>query len=91
MWGGGGFWEEGYSGRIIGQKPPLKPKEVWAIRTRLQMLSEVRDLALFNLAIDSKLRASDLVAISVGDVSISGRVRDRVIIQRRPADPCNSN
>ncbi|MCA1408947.1 hypothetical protein I6F26_32805 [Ensifer sp. IC3342] len=39
------------SGRIIGQKPPLKPKEVWAIRTRLQMLSAVRDLALFNLAI----------------------------------------
>jgi hypothetical protein len=50
------------SGRIIGQKPPLKPKEVWAIRTRLQMLGAVRDLALFKLAIDSKLRACDLVA-----------------------------
>ncbi|MGK9337963.1 tyrosine-type recombinase/integrase [Sinorhizobium meliloti] len=76
------------SGRIIGQKPPLKPKEVWAIRTRLQMLGAVRDLALFNLAIDSKLRACDLVAISVGDVSISGRVRERaIIIQRKTGRP----
>lgn len=56
------------SGRIIGQKPPLKPKEVCAIRTRLQLLGAMRDLALFNLAIDSKLRACDLVAILVGDV-----------------------
>lgn len=68
------------SGRIIGQKPPLNPKEVWAIRTRLQMSGAVRDLALFNLAIDSKLRACDLVAISVADVAISGSVRDRAII-----------
>ncbi|SDZ46365.1 hypothetical protein SAMN04244576_06046 [Sinorhizobium meliloti] len=76
------------SGRIIGQKPPLKPKEVWAIRTRLQMLGAVRDLALFNLAIDSKLRACDLVAISVGDVSISGRVRDRaIIVQKKTGRP----
>ncbi|RVP09720.1 integrase [Sinorhizobium meliloti] len=71
------------SGRIIGQRPPLKPKEVWAIRTRLQMLGAVRDLALFNLEVDSKLRACDLVAISVGDVSISGRVRDRAIIVQK--------
>ncbi|OAP35056.1 integrase [Sinorhizobium glycinis] len=76
------------SGRIVGQKPPLKPKEVWAIRTRLQLLGAVRDLALFNLAINSKLRACDLVAISVGDVSISGRVRDRaIIIQRKTSRP----
>ncbi|OAP36564.1 integrase [Sinorhizobium glycinis] len=76
------------SGRIIGQKPPLKPKEVWAIRTRLQMLGAVRDLALFNLAIDSKLRACDLVAISVADVAISGRVRERaIIIQRKTGRP----
>lgn len=76
------------SGRIIGQKPPLKPKEVWAIRTRLQMLGAVRDLALFNLAIDSKLRACDLVAISVADVAISGRVRERaIIIQRTTGRP----
>ena len=73
------------SGRIIGQKPPLKPKEVWAIRTRLQMSGAVLDLALFNLAIDSKLRACDLVAISVADVAISGRVRERAIIVQRKA------
>nr|WP_234844013.1 tyrosine-type recombinase/integrase [Sinorhizobium meliloti] len=67
---------------------PLKPKEVWAIRPRLQMLGAVRDLALFNLAIDSKLRACDLVAISVGDVSISGRVRDRaIIVQKKTGRP----
>ncbi|APG95182.1 tyrosine-type recombinase/integrase [Sinorhizobium americanum] len=76
------------SGRIIGQKPPLKPKEVWAIRTRLQMSGAIRDLALFNLAIDSKLRACDLVAISVADVAISGRVRDRaIVIQRKTGRP----
>ncbi|MBB4186212.1 hypothetical protein GGE07_002871 [Sinorhizobium terangae] len=76
------------SGRIIGQKPPLKPKEVWAIPTRLQMLGAVRDLALFNLAIDSKLRACDLVAISVADVAICGRVRDRaIIIQKKTGRP----
>ena len=80
------------SGSIIGQKPPLKPKEVWATRTRLQMSGAVRDPALFNLAIDSKLRACDLVAISVADVAISGRVRDRaMIIQRKTGRPCNSN
>lgn len=92
---GGGFWRKAMSswnsGRIIGQKPPLKPKEVWAIRTRLQMLGAVRDLALFNLAIDSKLRACDLVAISVGDVSISGRVRDRaIIVQKKTGRPVSS-
>ena len=63
----------------------MKPKEVWAIRTRLQMSGAVRDLALFNLAIDSKLRACDLVAISVADVAISGRVRERAIIVQRKA------
>ena len=47
-------------GRLTGQKPPLKLREIWAIRTRLQMSSNVRELVLFNLAIDSKLRACDL-------------------------------
>ncbi|MCO5964802.1 hypothetical protein NAG74_23640 [Sinorhizobium meliloti] len=57
-----------------------------------QMLGAVRDLALFNLAIDSKLRACDLVAISVGDVSISGRVRDRaIIVQKKTGRPVQSN
>ena len=70
------------------RKPPLKPKEVWAVRTRLQMSGAVRDLALFNLAIESKLRACDLVAISVADVAISGRARERaIIIQRKTGRP----
>jgi hypothetical protein len=49
-------------GRLVGQKRPLRPKEVWAIRVRLQMKHRGRDLAMFNLAIDSKLRGCDLVA-----------------------------
>jgi hypothetical protein len=55
-------------GRLIGQKRPLKPKEVWAIRARLQLERRARDLALFNLAIDSKLRGCDLVRLMVEDV-----------------------
>jgi hypothetical protein len=51
-------------GRLIGQKRPLKPKDVWAIRVRLQLQGRKRDLALFNLAIDSKLRGCDLVISS---------------------------
>jgi integrase len=73
---------------LKGQKRPLKPKEVWAIRIRLEMAAEPRNLALFNLAIDSKLRACDLVAIKVDDVCLSGRVRDRaIIIQRKTKRP----
>jgi integrase len=73
---------------IVGQKPPLKPREVWSIRTRLQVSGAIRDLALFDLAIDSKLRGCDLVAITVGDIAISGTVRDRaVIIQRKTGRP----
>jgi integrase len=73
---------------LKGQKRPLKPKEVWAIRIRLEMAAEPRNLALFNLAIDSKLRACDLVAIKVDDVCLSGRVRDRaIIIQRKTGRP----
>jgi hypothetical protein len=52
-------------GKLIGQKPPFKLKEIWAIRIRLQLSNQVRDLALFNLAIDSKLRACDLVKLRV--------------------------
>ena len=55
------------SGRIVGQKPPLKLKEVWSIRTHLQLARKMRDLAVFNLAIDSKLRACDLVSIRMSD------------------------
>ncbi len=52
-------------GKLLGQKPPLKPKEIWAIRQRLQMSSRQRDLVLLNLALDSKLRACDLLTLRV--------------------------
>jgi integrase len=74
--------------RLIGQKRPLRPKEVWAIRVRLQLEQRRRDLALFNLAIDSKLRGCDLVRIRVNDVCIGGQVRDRTtVIQRKTGRP----
>ena len=69
-------------GRLVGQKRPLRPKEVWAIRVRLQMKRRKRDLALFNLAIDSKLRGCDLVSLRVDDIAAGGRVRDRATIIR---------
>jgi len=56
-------------GKLTGAKPPLSPKHVWAIRTRLQLLKRFRDLALFNLAIDSKLRGCDLVGLRISDVA----------------------
>jgi integrase len=65
---------------LRGQKPPLKIKEIWAIRIRLQLEERIRDLAMFNLAIDSKLRACDLTALKVDDVAMSGRVRSRAIV-----------
>ena len=52
-------------GKIVGQKAPFKPKDIWALRVRLQMENRVRELALFNLGIDSKLRGCDLVALKV--------------------------
>ncbi len=55
-------------GKLVGQKAPLKLREIWAIRIRLQLAQKVRDLALFNLAIDSKLRACDLVKLKVRDI-----------------------
>jgi hypothetical protein len=55
-------------GKLVGQKAPFKLKEIWAIRVRLQMASRCRELALFNLAMDSKLRACDLVQLRVRDV-----------------------
>ena len=55
-------WNEG---KLVGAKPPLKPSHVWSIRTKLQMMGRKRDLALFNLAIDSKLRGCDVVAVRV--------------------------
>ena len=70
-------------GKLVGQKPPLRPKDVWAIRVRLQIAPRPRDLALFNLAIDSKLRGCDLVALQVDDVALGGRVRGRALVLQR--------
>jgi integrase len=67
-------------GKLIGQKSPLKLKEIWAIRIRLQMAKNTRELALFNLAIDSKLRGCDLVKLKVCDIAQCGRVSSRAII-----------
>ena len=67
-------------GRLIGQKRPLLPKQVWAIRARLELAGNLRDLALFNLAIDSKLRGCDLVKLEVSDLIVGDRVRERVTI-----------
>ncbi len=58
-------------GKFIGPKPPLQPRHVWAIRTRLQLAGRTRDLALFNLGIDSKLRGCDVVSLMVEDVALS--------------------
>jgi len=74
--------------KLLGQKPPLKPKEVWAIRIRLQIQEHKRDLALFNMAIDSKLRSCDLVALRVSDIVTGGSVRERaVIVQQKTGRP----
>ena len=70
-------------GRLIGQKRPLKPKEVWAIRVRLQLEGRKRDLALFNLAIDSKLRGCDVVSLRVEDVAPSGYAVDRATVRQK--------
>jgi integrase len=70
-------------GKPIGAKPPLRPKHVWAIRTKLQLERDHRDLALFNLAIDSKLRGCDVVAIRVEDVAPRGYAVDRAIVRQR--------
>ena len=70
-------------GKLIGPRPPLRQKHVWAIRTRLQIERQVRELALFNLAIDSKLRGCDLVAIRVDDVARNGHAIERTSVRQR--------
>ena len=70
-------------GRLLGQKPPLKLREIWAIRIRLQLLQRHRDLALFNLAIDSKLRGCDLVGLTVNDVATSIGIKKRSGVRQR--------
>jgi integrase len=70
-------------GKLVGAKPPLRPSHVWSIRTKLQIESKTRDLALFNLAIDSKLRGCDVVAVRVDDVAPSGYSMDRATIRQK--------
>ncbi len=75
-------------GRIIGPKPLLKPKHIWAIRTRLQHDGHIRDLAMFNVAIDSKLRGCDLVKLRVSDAHLGEGVRLRTsIVQQKTGRP----
>ena len=75
-------------GRLIGPKPPLKPKQVWAIRLHLQREERLRDLAMFDLAIDSKLRGCDLVRLKIGEVVVNATARRRAsIIQKRTQQP----
>jgi integrase len=70
-------------GKIVGAKPPLRPKHVWSIRTKLQVEGRIRDLALFNLAIDSKLRGCDVVALKVDDIAPSGYAADRATVRQK--------
>ena len=73
-------------GKVTGAKPPLRPKHVWSIRTKLQMADRKRDLALFNLAIDSKLRGCDVVALKVEDIAPHGYAIERATVrQKKPA------
>ena len=75
-------------GRKLGAKRPLKPKEIWAIRFMLDQNRRMRDRALFDLAIDSKLRGCDLVKIKIGDLVAGGRVRNRaMVIQQKTKRP----
>src|SRR6476659_9316575 len=70
-------------GKLLGQKPPLKIKEIWAIRIRMQLDHRARELALFNLAIDSKLRGCDLVGLRVHDVIQGSNVAARAIVMQK--------
>ena len=70
-------------GKLIGAKPPLRPSHVWSIRTKMQMAGRTRDLAMFNLAIDSKLRGCDVVAVRVDDVAPHGYAVDRATVRQK--------
>jgi integrase len=70
-------------GKLIGAKPPLRPSHVWSIRAKLQIARRTRDLALFNLAIDSKLRGCDVVAVRVDDVAPNGYTIDRATVRQK--------
>jgi len=70
-------------GKLIGAKPPLRPKHVWSIRTRLMVEGRTRDLAMFNLAIDCKLRGCDVVALKVEDIAPNGYAIDRATVRQK--------
>jgi len=69
-------------GKIVGQKAPFKLKDIWALRVRLQMENRVRELALFNLGIDSKLRGCDLVGLKVRDICHGDQVASRAMVMQ---------
>jgi integrase len=70
-------------GKLVGQKPPLKLKEIWEIRIRLQLGKRIRELALFNLAIDSKLRSCDLVKLKVHDIAHGEQLSKRAMVMQK--------
>ena len=73
---------------IVGAKLPLRPMNVWAIRVRLQIGHRVRDLALFDIALDSKLRGCDVVSLRLPDIVAAGAVRSRaIVIQQKTGRP----
>lgn len=75
-------------GKVVGQKLPLKPEQIWAIRIHLDMAHKIRDLALFNLALDSKLRGCDLVKLTVKDVSLGDEIKTRsIVLQQKTKQP----
>ena len=81
-------YEPWNKGLLVGQKKPLEPKHVWSIRVRLEIAKSKRDLAIFNLAIDSKLRACDLVKLRLDDICFGNNVRHRAtIVQKKTGRP----
>ena len=81
-------YEPWNKGLLVGQKKPFEPKHVWSIRVRLEIAKSKRDLAIFNLAIDSKLRACDLVKLRLDDICFGNNVRHRAtIIQKKTGRP----
>jgi hypothetical protein len=78
------------SGKLRGQKAPLRLRDIWAIRIRLQLAKKIRDLALFDLAIDSKLRACDLVKLRVRDVGSADHMSSRTIVLQQKTQRLSS-
>src|SRR5579863_8698768 len=75
-----GPWNKG---KLVGQKAPLRLKDIWAIRIRLQLAERTRELALFNLAVNSKLRSCDLVSLRVRDITHGERIAARAIVMQQ--------